>query len=207
MLPCTYACRSADHTVSRRTFLGTTLGTTAALGLAGFANPAAAKELSQAQKCVLVVFLEGGLSQLESWDPKPDTRFGGPFRTIPTSVPGVHGCELLKETARQMHRLAVVRSVSTKDNSHSAGVDRIQRGDPKNRGVLYPYFGAAVAKLVGSGDGGLPPYVVIKPGYEDIAGGGNSEIQEVSATPEANKAKKGKKKFLLFGKRAPTASG
>jgi peptidyl-prolyl cis-trans isomerase SurA len=50
-------------------------------------------------------------------------------------------------------------------------------------------------------------YVVIKPGYEDIAGGGNSEIQEVSATPEANKAKKGRKKFLLFGKRAPTASG
>jgi peptidyl-prolyl cis-trans isomerase SurA len=50
-------------------------------------------------------------------------------------------------------------------------------------------------------------YVVIKPGYEDIAGGGNSEIQEVSATPEANKAKKGRKKFLLFGKRAATASG
>src|SRR5579863_411006 len=50
-------------------------------------------------------------------------------------------------------------------------------------------------------------YVVIKPGYEDIAGGGNSEIQEVSATPEASKNKKGRKKFLLFGKRAPTASG
>jgi peptidyl-prolyl cis-trans isomerase SurA len=50
-------------------------------------------------------------------------------------------------------------------------------------------------------------YVVIKPGYEDVAGGGNSEIQEVSATPEASKAKKGKKKFLLFGKRAGTASG
>jgi peptidyl-prolyl cis-trans isomerase SurA len=49
-------------------------------------------------------------------------------------------------------------------------------------------------------------YVVIKPGYEEIAGGGNSEIQEVSATPEANKAKKGRKKFLLFGKRAATAS-
>jgi hypothetical protein len=51
-------------------------------------------------------------------------------------------------------------------------------------------------------------YVVIKPGYEDVAGGGNSEIQEVSATPEANKAKKGgRKKYLLFGKRAATASG
>ena len=50
-------------------------------------------------------------------------------------------------------------------------------------------------------------YVVIKPGYEDIAGGGNSEIQEVSATPEASKNKKGRKKYVLFGKRAPTASG
>jgi peptidyl-prolyl cis-trans isomerase SurA len=44
-------------------------------------------------------------------------------------------------------------------------------------------------------------YVVIKPGYQEIAGGGNSEIQEVSATPEASKSKKGHKKYLLFGKR------
>jgi peptidyl-prolyl cis-trans isomerase SurA len=45
-------------------------------------------------------------------------------------------------------------------------------------------------------------YVVVKPGYQDIAGGGNSEIQEVSATPEVTKSKKGRKKFLLFGKRS-----
>jgi peptidyl-prolyl cis-trans isomerase SurA len=50
-------------------------------------------------------------------------------------------------------------------------------------------------------------YVVIKPGYQDMAGGGNSEILEVSTTPEATKSKKGRKKFLLFGKRAETASG
>src|SRR5215467_991934 len=50
-------------------------------------------------------------------------------------------------------------------------------------------------------------YVVIKPGYAELAGGGNSEIQEVNATPEASKAKKGHKKFLLFGKRSGTASG
>jgi peptidyl-prolyl cis-trans isomerase SurA len=45
-------------------------------------------------------------------------------------------------------------------------------------------------------------YVVIKPGYQDAAGGGNSEIQEVSATPETTKTKKGRKKFLVFGKRS-----
>jgi peptidyl-prolyl cis-trans isomerase SurA len=51
-------------------------------------------------------------------------------------------------------------------------------------------------------------YVIIKPGYQDIAGGGSSsEIQEVSATPEVTKSKKGRKKFLLFGKRAGTQSG
>ena len=50
-------------------------------------------------------------------------------------------------------------------------------------------------------------YVVIKPGYADSAGGGNSEIQEVSATPEATKDKRGHKKFLLFGKRKGGQSG
>jgi peptidyl-prolyl cis-trans isomerase SurA len=50
-------------------------------------------------------------------------------------------------------------------------------------------------------------YVIIKPGFQDIAGGGSSEIQEVSATPEVTKSKKGHKKFLLFGKRSGASSG
>jgi peptidyl-prolyl cis-trans isomerase SurA len=50
-------------------------------------------------------------------------------------------------------------------------------------------------------------YVVIKPGYADLGGGGNSEIQEVSATPEVTKEKKGHKKFLLFGKNTGGSSG
>jgi len=50
-------------------------------------------------------------------------------------------------------------------------------------------------------------YVVIKPGFAELAGGGNSEIQEVNATPEVTKSKKGHKKFLLFGKRSGAASG
>jgi peptidyl-prolyl cis-trans isomerase SurA len=49
-------------------------------------------------------------------------------------------------------------------------------------------------------------YVVVKPGYQDMAGGGNSEIEEVSATPEASKTKKGHKKYLLFGKRSGSAA-
>jgi peptidyl-prolyl cis-trans isomerase SurA len=50
-------------------------------------------------------------------------------------------------------------------------------------------------------------YVIIKPGFQDIAGASGSEIQEVSATPEVSKQKKGRKKFLLFGKRSGAQSG
>ena len=155
-------CPSEQHRLSRRRWLGTAAaGTAAALPLIDPAVHAAA--LQRAAKQVLFIWLDGGISQLESWDPKPNTEFGGPFRAIPTSVPGIHVSELLPQTAQQMQHLAIVRSLCTEDNAHSSGVDRIQRGDPKNRGVVYPYFGSAVTKLLGPNDSGLPPYVWIKP--------------------------------------------
>lgn len=158
-------CRPWEHRISRRGWLGGVAGAAAGLaGRGGLARAALADELKKRQKQVLFVWLDGGISQLESWDPKPGTPFGGPLRSIPTSVPGIHVSELLPRCAAQMHRLALVRSLCTKDNSHSAGVARIQRGDPKNRGVAYPFFGSAVAKWLGPGEGGLPPYLWIKPG-------------------------------------------
>src|SRR5262245_11984934 len=94
---CNYACNTADHSVSRRAFLGAAgaIGATAAFGPAGFASSGATVELAKSQKRVLVVFLSGGVSQLETWDPKPNTDTGGPFKAIPTSVPGIHISELL----------------------------------------------------------------------------------------------------------------
>jgi len=158
-----HLCPTHEHHLSRRQWLGR-VGAVAALGAGGLFHPLVGEEVRKKRKQVLFIWLDGGMSQLESWDPKPNTQFGGPFRAIPTSVPGIHVSELLPKTAKHMHHLCLVRSLSTKDNSHSAGVDRIQRGDPKNRGVVYPFFGSAVAKLVGPGDSGLPPYVWIKPG-------------------------------------------
>ena len=148
-----------DHAFSRRQFLGAS-----ALGLGALATPAFAEKLKKERKQVLFVWLDGGMSQLESWDPKPNTTFGGPFRSIPTSVPGIRVSELCQHSAKLMHKMAIVRSISTQDNSHSAGVERIQRGDPKNRGVVYPFVGSAMAKLLGPGESGMPPYVWVKPG-------------------------------------------
>lgn len=151
--------------MSRRRWLGSAAGgAVGALGLGGLISPAIAEELRGGEKQVLFIWIDGGMSQFESWDPKPNTRFGGPFRSIPTALPGIHLSELMPRTATVMDRLTLVRSLCTQDNSHSAGVPRIQRGDPKNRGVTYPYFGSAISKLMGPCSSRLPAYVWIKPG-------------------------------------------
>lgn len=157
-------CTPHEHTLSRRAWLGAAASSAVAASVGPFSSATIAEEAKKQHKQVLFVWIDGGMSQYESWDPKPQTQFGGPFRAIPTSVPGIHVSELVPRTAKLMQHCAIVRSLCTQDNSHSAGVARIQRGDPKNRGVTYPYFGSAVAKWLGPGESGLPPYVWIKPG-------------------------------------------
>ena len=159
-----YKCNQPDHDLSRRQVLGALTGAAAGMGVNGLLSPAIADQLKSKRKQVLLIWLDGGISQLESWDPKPGTEFGGPFRAIPTSIPGVHISELMPKTAEQMHNLAVVRSMCTKDENHSSGVPRILRGDPKNRGVTYPYLGAAMSYLRGEEQIDLPNYIWVKPG-------------------------------------------
>src|SRR5689334_8966263 len=118
MKRCSYACGSADHVLSRRAFLGGAAGAAGALSLAPLR---AAQGLGKTPKRVVVIFLAGGASQLETWDPKPGTDTGGPFQTIATSVPGVHICELLPHTAKMMHRMALVRGVNTSEDDHGKG--------------------------------------------------------------------------------------
>ena len=156
-----YACGSSEHGLTRRQMLGTLGG---AVGFGSLLQPAIAEQIKQKQKQVCLIWLDGGMSQYESWHPLPDSRFGGPFRSIKTSIPGVHFSELVPNTAKIAHKISVIRSMATKDPNHSTGVPRIQRGDPLNRGVDYPYLGSAIAKLIGPANPDLPPYIWIKPG-------------------------------------------
>jgi uncharacterized protein (DUF1501 family) len=166
---CSYACGSAEHGVSRRGFLAGALGT---LGLGAFTRPAMARELERSQKRVLVIWLNGGVSQLETWDPKPGTNTGGPFQTIATSVPGVHICELLPHTARRMHHLALVRGVNTAEDDHGKGYVIMHTGRRPEPAMKYPHLGSVCAKLLGDGDNPLPGYINITPRG---SGGVNSE--------------------------------
>jgi uncharacterized protein (DUF1501 family) len=161
-----HPCRSTEHDLSRRQFLCGAAGGLGLLGFSQLAQPAAARELRDAGKRVLLIWLKGGASQLETWDPKPGTATGGPFQATATSVPGVHVCELLPYTAMQMHRLALVRGVntfaSTKDD-HARGTYAMQTGRAREPAMEYPHLGSAMARLLGSDSNPLPGYVHISP--------------------------------------------
>src|SRR5262249_29798654 len=110
-------CGSSEHTMDRRLFLQGGLATALGVGMAGFEAPVDslwAGELRQRHKQVLLLWLAGGASQFETWDPKPGRPTGGPFKAIPTAVPGVHICELMPKMAQLMKHVAVVRSLDTR---------------------------------------------------------------------------------------------
>jgi uncharacterized protein (DUF1501 family) len=162
-----YACNSSEHAVSRRRFLlGSAAGVAGGAGLLGFQgmlSPANAQAIRRQDKRVLVIFLAGGVSQLETWDPKPGTNTGGPFQAIPTSVPGTHISELLPYTAQHMHRLAVVRGINTAEDEHSRGAYIMQTGRRQSPAERFPHLGAVCAKLMADDSNPLPGYIHVTP--------------------------------------------
>lgn len=150
-----FGCNVIDHLVSRRDFL---MGATAAAGFGTLLTPAATARMKRDQKQILQVYLQGGVSQFESWDPKPGTEHGGPFRAIPTSVPGTHICELLPYTAQKMHLLSIIRSINLNTDDHGVGMRFMEKG---RRNGNYPFVGAVASKYLSANDDPLPGYIHI----------------------------------------------
>jgi uncharacterized protein (DUF1501 family) len=166
-MKCPYACNSADHLLSRRSLLGgfAAGAATIASNFGGVlaATPSASGQIKATGKRILNIFLHGGVSQLETWDPKPNTDTGGPFRAIATSVPGIHICELLPHTARQMHHLSLIRSLNTKNQDHGKGQIEMVTGRNRMLGTDYPHLGAVAAKtLTPEGRFPLPGHILIR---------------------------------------------
>ncbi|MEM7316970.1 MAG: DUF1501 domain-containing protein, partial [Planctomycetota bacterium] len=79
-----------------------------------FAEPSLSRALAQSDKRVILLWLAGGSSQLETWDPKPGRLTGGPFAKIQTSIPGVEISELLPKMSSRLSETAIIRSLNTK---------------------------------------------------------------------------------------------
>ena len=125
-------------------------------------KPSKAKALS-----VIQVFLWGGMSHTDTWDPKPNAGYDytGQLKTvIPTSVSGIQFGELFPELAKQAEYFSIIRSMTHRNNGHETAAYLMQTGHMPGEQLSYPCIGAVFALLKGynAGYNGLiPPYVVL----------------------------------------------
>jgi hypothetical protein len=112
--------------------------------------------------CILL-WMAGGPSQTDTWDMKPGHENGGEFKEIATNVPGIRFSEHLPRLAKQADKLAIIRSLSTKEGDHERGAYLMRTGQRPMSVINYPSVGASIGKQLSLADDSLPPYVSIGP--------------------------------------------
>ncbi len=147
-----------------------------ALGLGGMtldgllAARAAAGLAPRPERSVILFWMWGGPSQLETWDLKPDapSEYRGPFRPIPTAVPGLDVCELFPRQAGLGDKVSLIRSLHHTMSAHNDGSIELLTGktpavpDPTSTARSdHPDFGMVASKVMGPRPDGLPRYVGI----------------------------------------------
>ncbi len=123
------------------------------LGRAADARPA------PKAKALIVLWMNGGPSHVDTWDPKPGTRVAGPHKAIKTATPGLSISEHLPELARLSGKLAVVRGLTSKEGNHQRANYLYHTGYAPNPTVEHPSLGGWVSKRLGPPPGGLPAFV------------------------------------------------
>src|SRR6185436_10188349 len=135
------------------------------LGLFGLNLPHLLRAGEKKEVSCILLWLSGGLSQMDSFDPKPDApaEIRGEFKTIPTSTPGIHFVEHLPRLARMTSKFSLVRSMTHNQGSHGLADQLVNTGyppTPSGAGVRYPSQGSIVSWKTGYRNG-VPPYVFI----------------------------------------------
>ncbi|HAY78702.1 MAG TPA: DUF1501 domain-containing protein [Planctomycetaceae bacterium] len=140
-------------------------------------DPSVAKDTA-----VIQIWLGGGPSQFETFDPKPDTseEIRGPYSPIATRWPGVSFCEMLPKTAQIADKTAIIRSVSHTTNGHFVGAHWLSTGYiGENNRASRPSVGSVVSHLQSDSKRALPPYVLISeeqtrnPNIGEVMGAGH----------------------------------
>jgi len=127
-----------------------------------------------AAKRVLVVYEQGGLSHMDTWDPKPDAPVDhrSPHRPITASVPGIQFTSLLPHTSKIAHKLAVVRSMHhavAGADAHPNGTQYALSGAHPSSIIEMPDIGSIVSRVIGTENPRLPPYIMVPGNHEQAA--------------------------------------
>jgi hypothetical protein len=152
--------------LSRRSFLQLGMLGLSGLGLSDFLRLRAAASASPANTSVILVWLPGGLSHIDTYDMKPaaPVEYRGDFKPIRTVVPGLDVCELLPQHAKIANRFSIVRSVSHTFIQHGGGTKQMLMGrtpaQPEGGANEYPVIGSVVSKMREGRGAGLPNYIL-----------------------------------------------
>jgi uncharacterized protein (DUF1501 family) len=112
-------------------------------------------------KAIIQLWLNGGPSHLDTFDPKPGTATGGPFKAIKSRAPAIQLSEHLPRVAERADRIAVVRSMSSKEGNHQRAQYLLHTGYAPNPTVIHPSLGAWTSARIGDPNAELPTFVSI----------------------------------------------
>ena len=121
----------------------------------------AAQAAGTKPKACILLWMNGGPSQLDTFDPKPGHANGGPFSAIQTAAPGVRISEHLPGLAKRANDLAILRGMSSKEGDHGRATQLMLTGYRPGGAVAYPSLGSSLAKELGRSDADLPGYVSV----------------------------------------------
>src|SRR5438477_11946817 len=121
-----------------------------------------AKDPQRKRSCILL-WMNGGPSQTDTFDLKPGHANGGPFKEIQTSAPGLKISEHLPKIAKFGDKMAVIRSMATKEGDHARGTFLMRTGYLPTGPIEFPTFGSLVSKELGNEAADLPNFVSVAP--------------------------------------------
>jgi hypothetical protein len=122
----------------------------------------AATDPARRKSCILL-WMTGGPSQTDTFDPKPGHANSGPFKPIETSVPGIFLGPHLPKLAKQMNDIAIIRSMSTREGDHGRATFNLRTGYQPLGPIHYPTLGALVSKEFEDTSAELPGFVSVSP--------------------------------------------
>ena len=139
--------------IQRRSFLHYVSAGAVAAGTLNFRDLMSlqAAELRKQGRSMILLWMQGGPSQFETFDPKPGTENGGPTEAVETAVSGIRIAQGWEQTAKLMPEIALIRSMTNREGNHQRATYQMHTGYIPSGSVKHPSLGACIAKEIRSG--------------------------------------------------------
>jgi len=170
----THVAFGRGRSLRRRDFLQGVSAAALASGSLSWSDVMAAESepLRKRGMACILLWMQGGPSQFETFSPKPDHENGGETEAIETNVPGIRIADRFPKMAQVMDHVAVIRSMTSTEGSHPRASFLLHTGYAPTASVKHPAFGSAVSHQIGDAEQQLPSFVRIGRRFRNAGGGG-----------------------------------